>query len=79
MCAASLLGYRFFGFIGFIYGISFSGLPPLIYYLWLQSEKGMLIVRYEVYKVAFVLGVALSAHLISVLLWTFWPAARISL
>lgn len=79
MCAASLAGYYFFGFIGFIYGISLSGLPPLIYYLWLQSEKGMLIVRFEVYKVVFVLAIALSAHLTSMLLLTFWPAARISI
>jgi len=78
MCAASLTGYYFFGFLGFIYGISLSGLPPLIYYLWLQSEKGMLILRFEVYKVAFVLGIALSAHLTSMLLLALWPAARTS-
>jgi lipopolysaccharide exporter len=78
MCAVSLSGYYFFGFMGFIYGIAFSGLPPLVYYLWLQREKGMLVVRYEVYKVAFVLGIALSVHLTSILLLAFWPAARIS-
>jgi O-antigen/teichoic acid export membrane protein len=78
MCAASLIGYYFLGFLGFIYGIAFSGLPPLIYYLWLQRGKGMLNVRYEIYKVAFVLGIAVTAHLASTLLLAFWPAARIS-
>ncbi len=29
----SLVGYYFFGFLGFVYGLSLSGLPPLVYYL----------------------------------------------
>ena len=49
----SLVGYHFLGFLGFVYGLSLSGLPPLVYYLWLQNSKGMLIVKYELYKVAF--------------------------
>jgi lipopolysaccharide exporter len=35
----SLGGYYLFGFQGFIYGFSLSGLPPLIYYLWLQKAN----------------------------------------
>ena len=75
--AASLIGYRIFGFMGFIYGIALSGLPPLIYYLWLQRKKGMLIVRYECYKVAYLVGIATTAYLTSNLLLAFWPAVRI--
>jgi len=76
MCAASLLGYHFFGFMGFIYGIAFSGFPPLVYYLRLQRKKGMLIGRYELYKVAFVIGIAMSAHFTSNLLLALWPATQ---
>jgi lipopolysaccharide exporter len=43
----SLVGYHFLGFLGFIYGLSLSGLPPLVYYWWLQRSKGMLIAKYE--------------------------------
>jgi lipopolysaccharide exporter len=60
--AASLTGFYFFGFIGFTYGVALSNLPPLIYYLWLQHKKGMLIVKYEVYKVAFIVAIAISSY-----------------
>ncbi len=73
MFAASLAGYYFFGFTGFMYGAALSGLPPLIYYLWMQHKKRMLIAKYEFYKVAFVLGVAVAAHLVSNLLLATWP------
>jgi O-antigen/teichoic acid export membrane protein len=56
--AGSLAGYYLHGFQGFIYGFSLSGLPPLVYYLWVQRSKGMLMVRYELYKFSFAVGVA---------------------
>lgn len=74
MVGASLLGYYLFGFLGFVYGIALSGLPALIYYLWLQRRKGFLIARYEVYKVAFTCGVAISAYLASSALLSLWLA-----
>jgi lipopolysaccharide exporter len=74
--AASLTGYHFFGFTGFLYGVSLSGAPPLIYYLWLQRAKGMMIVRYEFFKVAFAVAVAMSAYLTSSLLLAMWQATR---
>jgi lipopolysaccharide exporter len=74
--AASLAGYHFFGFTGFMYGVALSGAPPLIYYLWLQRAKGMMIVRYEFFKVAFALAVAMSAYLTSSLLLTLWQTTR---
>ncbi len=77
MLAASLTGYYFFGFMGFAYGVALSGLPPLIYYLWLQNQKRILIVKYELYKAVFLCGVALIAYMGSSLLLIIWPIARI--
>jgi lipopolysaccharide exporter len=73
----SLVGYYFLGFLGFIYGLSLSGLPPLVYYLWLQKSKGMLIVRYELYKVAFALCVGITTYLASTLFLALFPGFRI--
>jgi O-antigen/teichoic acid export membrane protein len=77
MLIASLAGYYFLGFIGFIYGIALSGLPPLIYYLWLQSEKKMLIPKFEIYKIVFVCGVAICAYIVSSIILAVWPITRI--
>jgi O-antigen/teichoic acid export membrane protein len=76
---ASLVGYYFHGFLGFVYGLSLSGLPPLAYYLWLQKSKGMLIVKYELYKVAFALGVGVTAYMGSALFLSLFPGLRIKL
>jgi O-antigen/teichoic acid export membrane protein len=77
LLTGSLVGYFFFGFLGFVYGVALSGLPPLLYYWWLQRSKGFMILRYEAYKVAFFIGVALSSYLASSLLLYLWPAAHI--
>ena len=73
----SLLGYYFFGFLGFIYGLTVSGIPPLAYYLWLQNSKNMLVVRYELYKVAFSLGVGVICYFGGLLFLLLFPAFRI--
>jgi lipopolysaccharide exporter len=73
----SLIGYYFFGFLGFVYGISLSGLPPLVYYLWLQKSKGMLIGKYELYKVAFALVVGITSFAGSALFLALFPGLRI--
>jgi O-antigen/teichoic acid export membrane protein len=75
----SLLGYYFLGFLGFVYGLSLSGLPPLVYYLWLQKSKGMLIAKYEFYKVAFALGVGITSYMGSALFLALFPGFRIKL
>ena len=77
MLTASLTGYYLFGFMGFVYGVALSGLPPLIYYLWLQNQKRILIVKYELYKAAFLCGVALIAYMGSSLILIIWPISRI--
>jgi lipopolysaccharide exporter len=76
MFGGSLGGFYLFGFMGFVYGAALSGLPPLIYYLWLQHKKGMLIAKYEIYKVAFVGSVAMLAYVISTFIATLWPTLR---
>jgi lipopolysaccharide exporter len=77
MCSASLSGYYFFGFVGFVYGAALSGLPPLVYYFWLQRKKRMMIVRYEFYKAGFAVGVAVSAALTSWVILHIWPSIHL--
>ncbi len=77
MFAASVTGYALFGLMGFVYGMALSGLPPLIYYLWLQRRKGLLVVRYELYKVGFLCGLSAGAYATSSLLMALMPALRI--
>jgi O-antigen/teichoic acid export membrane protein len=73
----ALVGYHFLGFLGFIYGLSLSGLPPLAYYLWLQNSKGLLIAKYELYKVAFALGVGIASYIGSAMFLALFPGFRI--
>jgi lipopolysaccharide exporter len=77
MFTASLAGYFLFGFTGFVYGAALAGLPPLLYYYQLQRKKGFLIVRYEFYKMAFALLIAISAYTTSNLLLSLWPGFRL--
>jgi lipopolysaccharide exporter len=79
MPLSSFAGYALWGFMGFTYGIAFSGLPPLIYYLWLQRCKGLLIGRYELYRVLFACVVALAAFAVSNTLMSLLPIRHISL
>src|SRR6185437_13191493 len=73
----SLLGYRFFGFLGFTYGVALSGVPALVYYWSLQRRKGMLIVKYEFYKIGFACGVAACAYCASSFIMILLPGLRI--
>jgi lipopolysaccharide exporter len=74
-----LVGYHFLGFLGFVYGLSLSGLPPLIYYFWLQNSKGIFIVKYEFYKLAFILAVGVTSYMGSALFLALFPGFRIKL
>jgi lipopolysaccharide exporter len=73
MLVASLTGYYFFGFMGFTYGAALSGLPPLIYYWRLQRKHGLMIVKYESYRVAFTLGVWITAYAGARVLLAWFP------
>jgi lipopolysaccharide exporter len=77
--AGSLIGYHFFGFTGFTYGVALSALPPLLYYWWLQRKRGMMIVKYELLKIAFIACIAIASILTSRLISTFWHVSRISI
>jgi lipopolysaccharide exporter len=73
----SLIGYHFGGFLGFIYGLSLSGMPPLVYYFWLQKSKGLLLVKYELYKVGFAVSVGVAAYAGGVLFMALFPGFRL--
>lgn len=71
--AGTLAGYYLAGFMGFVYGAVLSVVPQFLYYLWLQRSKGYLMVRYEAYKLIFVVATFASAYLVSHLLLTLLP------
>ena len=73
MIVGTVAGYYLGGFMGFVYGAVMSGLPPLLYLLWLQRKKGFLNVRYELYKVLFLAVVAVLAYVSSALLMSALP------
>jgi O-antigen/teichoic acid export membrane protein len=76
MFIGSLMGYYLFGFMGFVYGAALSGLPPLLYYFALQRRKGLLVCKYELYRVAFLIAVGVSSHLLSALILAESPYLR---
>jgi lipopolysaccharide exporter len=77
MFGMSLTGYYLFGFMGFAYGAALSPLPSLLYYSWLQHKMGMMIARYELLKLVFIVCVALGAYAVSALILAHWPGIRI--
>lgn len=79
MFTMSLTGYYLFGFMGFTYGAALSPLPPLIYYWWLQRKSGMMVPKYELFKISFAACVAMGAYAACSLILAFLPVGRISL
>jgi lipopolysaccharide exporter len=73
MFTATLAGYYLFGFTGFIYGAALSGLAPFTYYIWMQQKNGMLIAKYEFYKVAYLAAIAVAAYAANRLILAAWP------
>jgi lipopolysaccharide exporter len=73
------IGYHFFGFTGFTYGVALSALPPLTYYWWLQRSKGMMIVKYELLKFSFIFSIVIGSAVASKLITVFLPVARITI
>ena len=57
----SLLGFHFWGFEGFLYVATLDMLPALVFYLWLQHRRQLLIAKYEAMKLAFMGVVFLAA------------------
>jgi lipopolysaccharide exporter len=79
MLVMSLAGYYFFGFLGFTYGSALSALPSLVYYWWLQHNRGMLIVKFELLKLFFMACVTLTAYATCSLILAYLPVVRINL
>jgi len=73
LVGGSLIGYYYMGFVGFTYGAALSPLPVLIYYSYLQYNKGLLVLRYEFLRFGFVAAVAILAYLLSNLISMIWP------
>lgn len=48
---ASLLGYHWMGFHGFVLMVALDALPALVYTLWAQSRRGLLVPRFEALRV----------------------------
>ena len=51
-----------------------SGFVPLVYFLWMLKQKGLLIAKYEVYRLALFLAAAGTSYLISDVLLALLPA-----
>ncbi|HMC15874.1 MAG TPA: hypothetical protein VKI18_09600, partial [Albitalea sp.] len=54
---ASLAGYHYAGFKGFLMMAMLDPLPALVYFYALQHRRGLMIVRYEALKIAYSAGV----------------------
>lgn len=53
---ASLTGYWLYGFPGFIVLASMDALPAVVYLLRKQAQSGLLVIRYELFRLAFVVA-----------------------
>lgn len=66
---ACAIGYLLGGFGGFVFGVGLSPLLALAYYLKRQHEKGYLNVKYELYRLGFIVVVTVVAFVGSSLLY----------
>jgi lipopolysaccharide exporter len=62
MVVGCLAGWRLAGFTGVLYAATLEPLPALLFFLWLQHRRGLMIPRYEAMKVAF-MGMVFAASL----------------
>jgi lipopolysaccharide exporter len=77
--SGSLAGFYAFGFIGFLYGLALSGLPPTIYLLLRQRKLGAPVLRYELYRVAFMAVIAVAAYAASRTVMMVFHVSRLKL
>lgn len=61
----TLLGYHFWGFTGFLYAAALQTVPSLLYFLWLQQRRRLIILRYEGMKLACMAAVYLVTLVVS--------------
>jgi len=70
------LGWHLAGFTGFLYAAASEPLPGLLFFLWLQYRRGLMIPKYEAMKVAFMGVVFAAAFAVSSQLVAVVPTIR---
>lgn len=75
----SIAGFYAFGFMGFLYGMALSGLPPLIYLLLRQRKLSPPILKYELYRAAYMAVIAVAAFAASRTVMTMFHVSRLKL
>jgi lipopolysaccharide exporter len=75
----SVVGFYAFGFIGFLYGMALSGLPPAVYLLLRQKKLGAPIFQYELYRAAYMTVIAVAAFVTSRTVMTVFHVSRLKI
>ncbi len=73
----SIVGFYAFGFVGFLYGMAFSALPPTIYLLVRQKKLGAPVFKYEFYRAAYMAVIAIAAFVASRTVMTAFHISRL--
>jgi O-antigen/teichoic acid export membrane protein len=73
----SVIGFYLFGFIGFLYGMALSGLPPALYLLLRQWKLGAPIFKYELYRATYMTVIAVAAFVASRTVMTLFHVSRL--
>jgi lipopolysaccharide exporter len=75
----SIAGFYAFGFVGFLYGMALSGLPPALYLLRRQSKLGPSMVRHELYRVGYMAVIAATSFVASRTVMTMFHVSRLKI
>ena len=75
----SIAGFYAFGFVGFLYGMAFSGLPPAIYVLMRQKRLGAPVLSHEFYRTAYMTVIAAAAFITSRTVLTMFHVSRLKI
>jgi lipopolysaccharide exporter len=75
----SLAGFYTFGFMGFLYGMALSGLPPTIYLLLRQSKLGPSMRSHELYRAAYMAVIAVASFAASRAVVTLFHVSRLKI
>ncbi|HTB67187.1 MAG TPA: oligosaccharide flippase family protein [Steroidobacteraceae bacterium] len=75
----SIAGFYAFGFIGFLYGMALSGLPPAVYLLLRQKKIGSPVLRYELYRAAYMAVIAIAAFVTSRTIMTMFHVSKLKI
>jgi O-antigen/teichoic acid export membrane protein len=71
-----LIGATYWGFTGFLYAAMLETLPGLLFFLWLQYRRGLMIPKYEAMKLAFIGAVFTASLAVSHQLMAVVPSIR---